>query len=364
MNLPLIVSAMRHTTVGTIEYDRAKAYPGVTIITPLHGNATYLIGMKGEVLHQWKHPSKPGNYAYMLPTGNLLWSGEVEDGPSPGGGKGGLLRELEWDGTIVWEYRDNGQHHDFRRLKNGNTIYIGWENMPKEAQARMLGAEAGSEDNNGDTWSDYLREVTPSGETVWEWHAHEDLDIEDFPLHIMSTRKEFLHCNACTELPNGDIMLSFRKNSMIIVIDKKTKKVVKRWQDNEWGQQHDCELLENGNVLFFANGIQVPRGIYHSRVIEFDWESGDEMWSYTGSPPWTFFSPNISGAQRQPNGNTLICEGLNGRVFEVTSEGEIVWEFVSPWFAETQRGPNNSVFRAYRYDVESPELAGRVKLIS
>ncbi|MDP7425060.1 MAG: aryl-sulfate sulfotransferase [Rhodospirillales bacterium] len=351
---------MRHTTVGVLEFDRARATPGVTIITPLQGKATYLVGMKGEVLHQWDHPIKPGSYAYLLPSGNLLWAGETVEGPSPGGGKGGLLREYDWDGQVVWEYQDDAQHHDFCRLQNGNTLYIGWEKMPKEAQARMIGAEPGSEDDSGDTWSDYLREVSPAGETVWEWHAHTDMEIEEYPLHIMSTRKEFLHCNACTELPNGDIMLSFRKNSMIIVVDKKSKKVSKQWQDNAWGQQHDCTLLENGNVLFFANGIHVPGGIFYSKVIEFDWDSGDEVWSYTGWPLWSLFSPNISGAQRLASGNTLICEGLHGRIIEVTPEGEIVWEFVSPWFIKTPRGPDSSIFRAYRYTVNSPEIAGRV----
>jgi len=354
---------MKHTSVGIIEHNPKLANPGITIISPLHGKETYLIGMKGEVLHQWSHPNKPGNYAYLLPNGNLLWSGETKAGPKPGGGKGGLLREYDWDGNVLWEYQDDGQHHDFQRLKNGNTIYIGWEQMPPEAQARMIGAEAGSEDPDGLTWSDYLREVSPSGETVWEWHAYSDMDIEDFPLHIMSTRKEFLHCNACKELPNGDIMLSFRKNSMIAVVDKKTKKITKKWQNDEWGQQHDCQLLENGNILFFANGIHVSGGIYSSKVIEFDWDTGNEVWSYSGSPPWTMFSPNISGAQRQGNGNTLICEGLNGRILEVSTDGEIVWDYVSPWFIKTSLGPNNGVFRAYRYEVDSPEIAGRVDLI-
>ena len=65
---------MRHTNVGLLYFNKAKAYSGVTLISPLHGNETYLIGMTGEVLHKWIHPYKPGNYAYLLPTGNLLWA--------------------------------------------------------------------------------------------------------------------------------------------------------------------------------------------------------------------------------------------------------------------------------------------------
>jgi hypothetical protein len=54
-------------------------------------------------------------------------------------------------------------------------------------------------------------------------------------------------------------------------------------------------------------------------------------------------------------------EGLNGRIFEVTPEGQIVWEYISPWFRNHHpTGPPNAVFRAYRYDVDSPEISGRI----
>src|SRR4029079_12145793 len=129
----------------------------------------------------------------------------------------------DWDGNIVWEHQDDAQHHDVRRLRNGNTLYIGWEQMPAEAAARVIGAEAGSEAKGGIIWGDYLREVTPDGKTAWEWRAPSDVELEKCPLHQMSAHRAFAHCNACTELANGDIMLSFRKISTIAIVDKKTK---------------------------------------------------------------------------------------------------------------------------------------------
>ena len=48
-------------------------------------------------------------------------------------------------------------------------------------------------------------------------------------------------------------------------------------------------------------------------------------WSYTAP---TFFAQNISGTQRLPNGNTLVTEGPDGWLFEVTKDGMIVWEYV------------------------------------
>jgi hypothetical protein len=61
-----------------------------------------------------------------------------------------------------------------------------------------------------------------------------------------------------------------------------------------------------------------------------------------------------------PNGNTLITEGADGRLFEITPENEIVWEYVSPYFGTNQ--PVNRVYRAYRLPYEwVPQLARPVE---
>ena len=346
---------------GLWSSDAKRATPGYTLIAPLRCNDVHLIGMDGEVRHTWETPLTPGNYAYMLPGGRILWSGQVDTGPNPAGGKGGLLREYDWDNNVLWEYADDRQHHDFRRLTNGNTIYIGWEEMPADAANRVRGAEPGTEDEDGVIWGDFLREVNQAGETIWEWHAHEDETLLAEPLNPMSTRKEFAHCNSVAETPEGDLILSFRKFSIVAIIDKETRRVRWHHRDDSWGQQHDAEVLETGNILLFANGIHVPTGVYHSRVVEIDPETRKDTWVYRGSPWPSFFSPNISGAQRLWSGNTLICEGLPGRIFEVTPDGETVWEYVAPWFGGPwQGGMINSVFRAYRYQADGPEIEGRL----
>ena len=91
---------------------------------------------------------------------------------------------------------------------------------------------------------------------------------------------------------------------------------------------------------------------------------GEYVWVYRGKPSNTFNSRHISGCQRLASGNTLICEGICGRIFEVTPQGDIVWNFVSPYFASDDlKGPGagqNMVFRALRYAANSPEIAGRL----
>jgi hypothetical protein len=112
-----------------------------------------------------------------------------------------------------------------------------------------------------------------------------------------------------------------------------------------------------GNVLVFDNGGIPPNSNpqrafarANSRVLEINPLNMSIVSEYnaekSGRPIWTFFSHFISSAQRQPNGNTLICEGANGRIFEVTPAGEIVWEYVNPFSHESGGIRTNQVFRA------------------
>src|SRR5205807_3495731 len=100
-----------------------------------------------------------------------------------------------------------------------------------------------------------------------------------------------------------------------------------------------------GNLLLFDNQgeagypavtLNVLSG---SRVLEIDPAKQRIVWEYTGTdndrPQWTFFSAFISSARRLPNGNTLIDEGMNGRFFQVTPKGDIMWEYVNPVFARS-----------------------------
>ncbi|WP_257644745.1 arylsulfotransferase family protein [Providencia stuartii] len=55
----------------------------------------------------------------------------------------------------------------------------------------------------------------------------------------------------------------------------------------------------------------------------------------------------MSSAQRLLNGNTLITEGSNGRLIEVTKENRIVWEYISPYQSSGLEA-HNKIYRAYR----------------
>ena len=354
---------MRHLRTGLTIFDEARATPGYTIFSPLGRNATHLIDMHGQVVHEWRLPGFAGIYAYLLPNGNLLAAVQTTDGPRNMRGKGGHILELDWDGNTVWEHVDPFHHHDQRRCANGNTVYASWKLLSDEQARRVKGGREGTEHADG-IYGDVLREIDREGNPVWEWQAGSSEEMYRYPINPICARVEFSHANAIVPLDSGDLLVNFRYNHLMAIIDRETKAF--KWEYCDWsfGQQHNVHMLDNGNLLFFANGADVLYGGpgSGSRVIELDPETKEIVWQYQGSPPGTFFSWFISGAQRLETGNTLICEGVWGRIFEVTPEGEIVWEYISPYFSENHPSytGGNYVFRAYRYSADSPEIAGRL----
>lgn len=346
---------MRIRQTGLLEWDEARATGGLTLFATIADNTVRLIGLDGEDVHTWTLPEPSTGLARLLPGGRLLTAQVHPDAPIKIGGPGGFIREYDWDGNLIWEHVDIAQHHDVQRLGNGNTLYLGWQPLSDEKAARVVGGIAGTEMPGGLIYYDFLREVNPAGEVVWEWHGS-DLNIEDYPLAEVSKRAEFGHANACFPSDEG-VLISCRVFNSVLFIDRETRQVKWERRDDSWGGQHDCQFLDNGNVMLFANGYNRP-GLPHSRIVEFDPHTGEEAWVYKGDPLMTFFSPHISGVQRMPGGNTLICEGAFGRIFEVTPEGDIVWEYINPRHIDRDGLRHNWVFRAYRYSVDGPELAG------
>jgi len=129
----------------------------------------------------------------------------------------------------------------------------------------------------------------------------------------------------------GDILFCNRNQNLIGVIDVKTEKIIWHWGINELDFPHNPSMLENGNILIFDNGYHRK----YSRIIEFNPVSREIEWEYKAEPPPSFRSVEMGSVQRLDNGNTLITESERGRVFEITRDGNIVWEFYNPEIKET-----------------------------
>jgi len=141
--------------------------------------------------------------------------------------------------------------------------------------------------------------------------------------------------------------------------------------------QHNAHWIPNGlpgagRLLIYNNGDGRPQGAY-STVDEIappvdargrytltpGGKYGPESaaWTYSAPNPTDFYSFNISGAMRLPNGNTLICAGAPGIVFEITPDKKVVWQYNLPSFGTGRNGRN--VFRAIRFGPDYPGLRGR-----
>jgi outer membrane protein assembly factor BamB len=208
-------------------------------------------------------------------------------------------------------------------------------------------------------YSDYLVELTPAGKTVWEWRTWEHLDPEaDGITEVQAPRTMWAQGNSVLELPDGDILASYRPTSIVIRISRKTGQILWKLGSPTVAGQHAPTMLGNGNILIFDNGVhRLDDSMPFSRVIEINPATNEIVWKYQESPVWNFFSPRMGNAQRLANGNTLVCESSFGRFFEITKDGTIVWEYVNPFFGKLSfAGPptteGNLVFRALRYSAE------------
>jgi Arylsulfotransferase (ASST) len=340
----------------------ARSAPGYTLFTPTAGDGlVVLIDAEGSVAHTWNMPYPPGLYGYLTDNGTLFYNGKIPTDSFLGRRpfQGGAAMEVDWNGRVLWEVRQPDHHHDGRLLRNGNVLLLCATALPEEVARQVRGGIPGTEDD-GRMYADYLVEMTTSGETIWEWRVWEHLDPATRPITAPGdTRAEWTHGNTVIELPNGKILLSMRNISTIVRIDRQTGQIDWELGPPPLSGAHAVNPLPNGNLLIFDNGPYrvdqatiAPNAAPFSRVIEVDPTTNAIVWTYQEPTAQNFFSALISNAQRLPNGNTLINEGLFGRLFEVTPDGETVWEYVNPYFGSATAPPQaqtNTIFRAYRY---------------
>ena len=335
---------------GLSHYIPSMAYRGYTLYSPNAGDDAYLIDMNGNFVHRW-HSDGGINYGFLLDNGNLLFR---DRGSNPPGSD--AIREVNWDGELVWEYR-NPMLRRHNRLANGNNLFLLQDENPAELTNRVRGGFTLPSDP-ATMQGDLVTEVTPSGTVVNEWRSSDHLDPETDVICPLEGRSSWGGANDLTASDDGTFLISFRILDTVAMVDLATGEFRWKWGPGQISHQHHPTYLDNGHVLLLDNGSH-RRGLSYSRVIEVDPANNEITWQYQASSWVSFFTQTTGGAQRLPNGNTLITEGNTGRIFEVTPASEVVWEYSSPFFADGQQGVANRVFRAHRYGPDHPALAGR-----
>ena len=292
-------------TMGIMLNDTAGTFKGYTLFAPKQNTMTYLINNDGRKMHEWnKSTFAPGQSVYLLENGHLLRTCMTQGNLGTGGGEGGRIEEYDWDDSLVWslDYSTTSymQHHDIKRLPNGNIIMLVVEKKTyNEAIAAGFDPSKFQPEvqQKGFMLPDCIIEIQPTypsgGTVVWEWHVWDHL-VQDFDpsksnYGVVSAHPELIDCdgdhrnlplfwnhmNAIDFHPEfNQIAMSVRGNSEVWIVDHSTTTaqsaghtggnrgkggdLLYRWgnpltygagtvANQMYSEQHDAEWIKPGN---------------------------------------------------------------------------------------------------------------------
>jgi arylsulfotransferase ASST len=357
--------------------DPVKMLPGGSIIS-----AT------GEYIDSWDST----NLTQLSWNGTIEWNFNGWDDDGTGTLMAREHHDFQREGNPVGYY---APEQDF--LPNGNTLILAHKTvMNKSISWKPI-------------IDDVIYEVNWNGTlTGFEWHASEHINQMGFTekerksiwlnpggpgILLGCLPGDWIHINSVSLLgknqwyESGDdrfhpnnLIISSRHASFIAIIDHNTGDIIWRIgphyaKDSEEGQKlgeiigpHHAHIIPfglpgSGNIIVFDNGGIAGYGFLgfpsqfrlYSRVIEFNpitFEIEQEYMKKTGiirlvrqGDYHRFYSPTLCNVQRLPNGNTLVTEGLSGKIFEITPENMKIWEWVTP-------DKKDFIYRAYRVPPE------------
>ena len=419
--------AQAQQTLGLFE-NLEGSQDGYTLFSPQNSEVTFLINNCGEQVHSWTSNYLPGLSSYLLDDGILLRTGRVM-GMGGGIGVVEMLdwnSNVVWSHSVSNTH--GRQHHDIELLPNGNILLIVWDEKTQN-EVSIAGSSTINTSINSEQIIEIQPDLVNGGATVvWEWktwdHLIQDTDsqkenfgvIADSPERIDvnflgHNNTDWLHFNGVDYNEEFDqIIISVHNFSEFWIIDHSTSTIgasgstggnygkggdlLYRWgnpqaynqgtsADQKLFLQHHTHwipegLVDAGKILLFNNQVGSAPNYSTVNIVDlpvdnegnYTYNSGsfgpvDFDWTYQSPNPSDFYSNIISGAERLENGNTLICEGVGGRFFEIDADGNKVWEYVNPvndegTMAQFSEPTLNNVFRCSRYTSDYSGLNGQL----
>lgn len=367
-----------HDFRGVTRGDPALWQDGYTLYSTAHGQTVRLVDMQGQEAHRWElsyhdlwdedsmvQNLVPERFIYvrnakLYPNGDLLLSFSAWTTTPFGFG----IAKIDRDSNVIW-HNLRPIHHSFAENEDG-TIYA-LDHIVMDDGPDWLPEVTGPYLDDG------ISIFAPDGEYIRRISVLESLKNSAYipAIKVLATLNagdglgDLLHANDVDVLTTslapafpfaeaGNLLISMREINAIAIIDVDTE-AVKWFARGDWYAQHDPDFLPNGNILLFNNiDMQLDtEGYRASSVIEFNPKTREVVWTYRGNGDDRFFTAARGSQQRQPNGNTLITESQSGRIFEVTPDGKVVWEYFNPDRVEDQRPHLPSIFWATRYPPEA-----------
>ncbi len=341
---------------GVLRHDRERALQSTNLYTSAHKASAMLMDMDGKVLHEWayglreawpNHPQvgKLGTFwrrTHLFENGDLI---AIFEGL-------GIIK-VDKDSNLLWASRVRA-HHDLDFTPKGNILVLTREaHMIPEISTERPVLEDFIAELDAKTGRQIRRvsliKAMRGSEFEEDWGQRIHLGGDLFHTNSLE-RLDGRIADKNPAFRDGNMMVSMLLLDLVAVFDLEQQRIT--WgKQGPWKLQHDPQVLDSNTVMVFDNKGGGPES---SRVLEFDPATWEIVWSYQGTEDEPFYSETCGLAQRLPNGNTLITESDFGRAFEVTREGDVVWEWMNPHRAGTNEEYIATLMEMVRLPVDFP----------
>jgi len=316
---------------GVVLHDEKRAWEGINAYCSVLTSRIQFLDMKGRELHSLQLPG-PGRGAdcHVAMEGDGIF---ILTQPH--------LRRLDWSSRVVWTSSAE-HHHDFHLASTGEIYTLSTRLGAVQEGGRSL-----------PIWDEGIVVLDRSGRKRRELWLSPLLEDRIPRGWLKGGLRDVLHANGIERVEHpigvgrpGNVLVSLRELDLLVIVDLEAERVVWSWGPGQLDRPHHPTILPSGNILVFDNGWH--RGF--SRVIEVDPRHNRIVWEYRAEPPDEFFTQLQGSVEALPNGNRLVTETQTGRVFEVGSEGKIVWDFWNP--DRTPSGARRQIYRMMRLSRE------------
>jgi hypothetical protein len=278
------------------------------------------------------------------------------------------------DGRPVWFFRTEGGPVGATRRANGNFVFLDRargllevavegqvvRELPQEPRpGRFIHHDVVATPQNTILFIaedvQLWRGEPLTGEAIWEWHPESGSVVKrwssfdhldpDTDWGARSRREDWLHANALSVGPRGNVLISLHYLDQVVSIAPGFGKL--EWRlggvnatiavDDPFSGQHTAAEIAAGRVLLFDNGFAREAERF-SRAVEYELGESTARKVWEWRPERTNWARVISSARRLPNGNTLVGFGTQSdptlgttgpiEVYEVTRDGKVVWHLV------------------------------------
>jgi hypothetical protein len=327
------------------DFERSHAGWTLTNIQALQNATAKIVMYDQNGIPVWYFVHGPGSDARGDVSTELL-----PDGVLVGPTNGVPARLVDLSGEVKWEgpAQSTAQlmSHFVFRTANGNYV------VNRELDKTVTNGSTRIDDQR-------LEEITPELDVVWSWNLFDHVPPS-------GTKEELCHANHLTFDDAAGVVYYNCRWLGVFKIERATGEILWRLggsydetslgpgdftfspPESQFSDAHEPELHADGRMLLYDNGGYTQGGggqSYHSRVLEYELDQANltatRIWEFPGDfavDAWyreDWYTPFWGDADRLPNGNTLITAGVRSqsaasRIFEVTHEGEVVWELSFP----------------------------------